>query len=336
MEHTESDIKILKGKVVSENSDLLNQYDDALYIYGCNEKVNKRNSKKLQSLEGELYSIKAKNEHRTIKNFNPPTDKTGSVKNTNFQSILEIKKGTEVMLIWNVDTPDGLTNGSRGKLLDVELTKEGVVKRLIIQFYNQNHGRRNRQENPCIKYPTGTYIDPVLFQYQLGASNATVYQFPIRLAFAITAHKIQGQTICKPQKLVIDIESAFIAGMVYVMLSRVCSLEQLIIISHKSGRRMKEVEKKKEDMTSEKIDWNKIQANKSVLTEVERMEKVSKNMNPNNWDNLKVKGLRLTSLNIRSLKKHIKDVREDKISMKSDIICLQETWLEDKIMGIPT
>ena len=202
--------------------------------------MNKRNKDKLQTTEGELYTILAKNEHRTIKNFKPPTDKTGSVKNTNFQSVLKLKKGAEVMLIWNVCTADGLTNGSRGQLLDVELTEGGEVQKLIIKFNTENHGRHKRQKDPCKKYPEGTYIEPVLFQYQLGASTATIYQFPIRLAFAITAHKIQGQTICKPQKLVTDIQSAFIAGMVYVMLSRVCALTQLFIIFHKQLSRKKQ------------------------------------------------------------------------------------------------
>ena len=38
--------------------------------------------------------------------------------------------------------------------------------------------------------------------------------------------------------------------------------------------------------------------------------------------------MRLSSMNIRSLHKHIQDVREDALLMKSDMICLQETWLE--------
>ena len=328
MKHTYDDIKILEERVVMEDSPELEQHDDSLYIYGCNEKVNKRNNDKLKKTEGEMYTILAKNEHKTIKNFKPPTDKTGSVKHTNFQSVLELKKGAEVMLIWNVNTCDGLTNGSRGQLLDVELTKEGVVKRLIIQFYVHNHGWQKRQKDPCHKYPEGTYIEPILFQYQLGSSTATIYQFPIRLAFAITAHKIQGQTICKPQKLVTDIQSAFIAGMVYVMLSRVCALSQLFIIIHKSVTR--KLTRKENNGSMTKIDWSKIQANQSVLTEVERMEKVSINKNPNSWNNPKVTGMRLSSLNIRSLKKHIQDIQQDDILTKSDIICLQETWLENE------
>ena len=37
------------------------------------------------------------------------------------------------------------------------------------------------------------------------------------------------------------------------------------------------------------------------------------------------------SLNCRSLKNHIRDIRSDDMLMKSDIICLQETWLEDDV-----
>ena len=110
--------------------------------------------------------------------------------------------------------------------------------------------------------------------------------------------------------------------MVYVMLSCVCALTQLFIIFHKQLSRKKQ---KQEDKINAKVDWSKIQANPSVLTEVERMEKVSINMNPNSWNNPKVKGLRLSSMNIRSLHKHIQDVREDALLMKSDMICLQET-----------
>ena len=36
-----------------------------------------------------------------------------------------------------------------------------------------------------------TYIDPVLWNYFLGGATASVFQFPLKGASAITSHKIQ-------------------------------------------------------------------------------------------------------------------------------------------------
>ena len=39
--------------------------------------------------------------------------------------------------------------------------------------------------------------------------------------------------------------------------------------------------------------------------------------------------LKITSLNCRSLKKHFEDILADSILLKSDVISLQETWLDE-------
>ena len=95
--------------------------------------------------------------------------------------------------------------------------------------------------------------------------------------------------------------------MVYVMLSRVCSLQQLHIL--------------------QEMDPDKIKVDEKVLKEAKRMWKVSLNNNPGSWANPKVEGLRVASLNVRSLRKHMEDVRTDPHLMHADILCLQETWL---------
>ena len=81
-----------------------------------------------------------------------------------------------------------------------------------------------------------TPIDKIEFQYSLSkkptreSSNATAIQFPLKLAFAATAHKIQGSTVKKPNYLVLDLRSVMEAAQAYVMLSRVQSLSQLFIL----------------------------------------------------------------------------------------------------------
>lgn len=56
----------------------------------------------------------------------------------------------------------------------------------------------------------------------------TFSQYPIRLAWAITIHKSQGLTF---EKAIIDAGASFAAGQVYVALSRLTSLDGLVLYS---------------------------------------------------------------------------------------------------------
>ena len=300
--HTEEDMALLETRVCSNDDPNLR---DALHIYGTNAKVNARNNKKLEEIEGELFTIKAKNASKTIKKFK--VNNAGCIKNTPFQAILKLKIGAEVTLVHNVDTLDGLTNGCRGVLVGVEKNGE-AVKRLIVKFHNPNHGSLARQKNPCYKHPGATYIDPIFWQYFLGGATASVLQFPLKGAAGISSHKIQGQTVPEPNHLVIDITSSHQAGMVYVMLSRVCNINQLHIV--------------------DKVIAEKITVNEKVLREAKRMAKVSVNLNPCDWMNPKKVGLRVCSFNTSSLRKHVEDIRTDPVLMQSDILFVLETWLE--------
>ena len=84
-----------------------------------------------------------------------------------------------------------VSNGCRGVLVDVEKTADGRPKRLVIKFKNPEHGRLQREKNPCHRHPDATYIDPILWRYILGGATATIFQFPVRGAAGMSAHKIQ-------------------------------------------------------------------------------------------------------------------------------------------------
>ena len=185
--HTEEDIELLKTRVTPQDDPLLN---DPIHIYGTNAKVNSRNSKKLQEIPGELIVVKAQNQSKTITKFS--RDKAGCIRNTPFQAVLKLKIGAEVVLVHNINTLDGLTNGARGVLVGVE--KDGnTVKRLLVRFHNPDHGKGQREKNPCHRYPDATYIDPVLWSYFIGGATATVFQFPVKGAAAMSSHKMQVQ-----------------------------------------------------------------------------------------------------------------------------------------------
>ena len=95
--------------------------------------------------------------------------------------------------------------------------------------------------------------------------------------------------------------------MVYVMLSRCCALEQLNILNN--------------------MDPDKIYVNADVEAEAKRMTRVSLNKNPCNWMNPNAAGLKVCSLNVKSLRCHIADVKSDPALLQSDVLCLQECWL---------
>ena len=111
--------------------------------------------------------------------------------------------------------------------------------------------------------------------------------------------------------MVVDVTSVHQPGMAYVMLSRVQSIEQLHII--------------------EKLDPLKITVNDKVIKEARRMNRVSINQNPCDWmKNTETPKLKVCSFNTCSLRKHIEDIRTDLVLMQSDILFVEETWLEEE------
>ena len=231
--------------------------------------------------------------------------------------MLKLKVGAKVMLTYNVDTSDGLTNGARGELTGIIKDKNENISKLLVRFERESVGREKRKENQEIsrKYPDSTPIEKVNFPFSISKSKksvistAIVIQFPLKLAFACTAHKIQGATIPKPNKVIINVTDTFTAAMVYVELSRVCALSQILIL--------------------DEFDRSKMYPNTKALDELERLNKISKNNNPSKWEIEDKEAIKVSSLNCRSLKKHQEDIEKDDILLKSDIICLNETWTDN-------
>merc|ERR1711872_180335 len=172
---------------------------------------------------------------------------------------------------------DLLTNGTVGTVLGVIEGNDGVVTAVIVRFDNPEAGKQARSRNPLMakKYPQGTVIKKMETEYSLArhqgliSTTAKLIQFPLVLAWAVTAHKIQGQSIKSPQKVVLDLKSVFEAAQAYVMLSRVQELDHLYILKE--------------------LPENKIYANQTALAEIDRLLQVSKNNNPTDWKSKKDK-----------------------------------------------
>ena len=66
----------------------------------------------------------------------------------------------------------------------------------------------------------------------------------------------------------------------------------------------------------------------AALEELKRLNNISMNKNPTKWEKDDPEAVKIISLNCRSLKKHHQDILTDKLILKSDLIALQETWLD--------
>ena len=311
---TIEDYEMLKKRVRPANH---KELKGSMFIAGKNKIVSDFNSKRLKMILAEEQNFEAVNMHPTIKNYKPLIDNKGMVKGTPLLQSLNLKVGSRVMLTYNIDTLDCLTNGTRGEVIGFVRNERGKILSIMIKFDEKHQGERKRESCPKISqtFPGCTPIERIMFQYSIGKRThsgtnlAKIIQFPITLSFAATAHKFQGQTIKKPNKSTNDLNSVFQAAQAYTMLSRVEALNQLYILNF--------------------LPINKIYADQEALMENQRLENVSINRNPPLWEQNLEHNVKVACFNIRSINCHFKDFRVDSIFMFADIICLSETWLQE-------
>ena len=191
------DLQPLRERIRNEGHPDLDQAD--LWIHGVRRSVTKRNNEYLKKLEGEEVALKAVHHQAQQKKFKVKIDdKDGTVGGTAFLDTLKVKIGARTMIIHNVDVVDGITNGQLGVVMAFIRTKTGNVDKIVFKPRDPSIGGINRAKNPSLssKYPECIFVEKVSFQYSMtksgtSGSSRTIIQFPLTLAFSITAHKIQ-------------------------------------------------------------------------------------------------------------------------------------------------
>lgn len=184
-----------------QNSELT---DGTIRLTTHNATANRYNEERMDALKTPRFSFKA-----TV---------TGNFPETSYpaEETLVLKKGCQVMFLKNDSQGSRYYNGKLGEVTFVDGSKIRV---------------RGLEDNTEVEVEPEVWTNA---HYVIDKESKEIReeiegefcQYPLRLAWAITVHKSQGLTF---ERAVLDVNAAFAAGQVYVALSRLRSLEGLVL-----------------------------------------------------------------------------------------------------------
>jgi ATP-dependent DNA helicase PIF1 len=201
---------LLKTRVNKETITypLLVSLRDTAYTMN-NDKLSKNVNGNLWSNTSEMYCIDMKTNAKIHSN---EVFESIATNECNLENKIVLKIGAPVIYLVN-DMEKGLVNGSVGT----------IVK------FNGN--------NPVAQFSEGKLVEIEKHNYkkEFPDVNTTVVieQYPLLLAYAITIHRAQGQTLSQGT-LLLD-NTIFECGQAYVALSRFQTLDSIILLRYKKS-----------------------------------------------------------------------------------------------------
>ena len=189
----DDDLSIFNDRIVDEDWMIP---EEVLTLSTNNHKVNSINALNLKNIDSKEYIYSA--------------DIEGKYPGAPVDAELKIKVGAQVMLVKNGE------NWVNGTLATVDkLSRTEIHIKIKDDIYKLEKEKWEKFE---YKISNNKIIPSV---------SATFVQYPLKLAWAATIHKCQGQTF---DRVMIDMDyGAFAHGQTYVALSRVISLDGLFL-----------------------------------------------------------------------------------------------------------
>lgn len=196
-EHTEEDLDTLNARV-RRDAMVSAKKDDTVILTTTNALANSINRDRLAKLPGREFIYEATASGKFDESAYP-TD-----------GVLKLKKGAQVILLKN-DPDRQWVNGTLARIFElsddsITVDIKGRICSVPVVKWQKIEYSYNEDEDKIEDEVVGTFE-----------------QYPIKLAWAITIHKSQGQTF---DKVVLDLgNGAFTHGQLYVALSRCTRLE---------------------------------------------------------------------------------------------------------------
>ncbi len=202
---TPEDVKLLNDHFKTE--DQVRELPECITITTHNYKAEQLNAKELKALSGPSFYYEAEIEGEFPESLYP------------LPKSLEFRVGAQLMFVKNDSS--GYASYFNGKLAKVTALADDEITVVMQDSAQEYTLRREVWENKkyIVNAETKELDEEVI---------GTFAQYPVKLAWAVTVHKSQGLTF---DRAVIDVGQAFAPGQVYVALSRLRSLDGLVLRS---------------------------------------------------------------------------------------------------------
>ncbi|XP_061154317.1 uncharacterized protein LOC133167487 isoform X2 [Syngnathus typhle] len=269
-----------------------------LHIFATNKQVDGHNSAMLNLLHKDVVQIDAddyKKDKKTGRMARQATPVRGP--KNGLPDSIKVAVGARVMITRNIDVQAGLCNGTFAKVVQ------------LVNYPNEARVQKLGLELDCVAKTRSAENSVFIDRQEERMQNTGVVrrQFPLKLAFACTIHKVQGMTT---SEAAVSLKGVFEHGMGYVALSRVTSLSGLHIL-HMDERKIHanpEITAALAEMTEDSLD--------GVMPLFHVMPRVDK-----------AKDLIVVHHNTEGLSCHVQDIACHHELRFADVLCLTETHL---------
>ncbi|CAB4005609.1 ATP-dependent DNA helicase PIF1-like [Paramuricea clavata] len=220
-------MRMRNGEVTGEDWKLLlehsttsvpmDQFTDAIRLYFDKKSVAEYNYEKLLQLGQPVAKIQAK--HSGHGASAATSDEAGGL-----DAVLFLSTKAEVMLTCNLWAEVGLCNGSFGTIEQIWFAENmgppNLPIAVLVHFHSYTGPAFLDACSKCIPVP------PKVFEWVADGKYLSRQQVPLRLRYAMTIHKSQGQTLTKA---VVDLgKGEKVAGCTFVATSRVRSIHDIV------------------------------------------------------------------------------------------------------------